>query len=128
VWGAEGDSIMPDISRRKFLSLTAAAPLAAGVAGGAALGTSSSSAPALTLSERARRRIQQQHLPNLTLISHEGKQVLFYDDLIKDKAVTLNFFFTHCDEICPLVTANLARVQKLLGNKVGRDIFLHFEA
>lgn len=117
---------MPDISRRKFLSLTAATPLAAGVLGGAALGTSpSSSTPVLTLSEQARRRIQQQHLPNLPLISHEGKRVLFYDDLIKDKAVTLNFFFTHCDEICPLVTANLARVQKLLGDQVGRDIHMY---
>jgi protein SCO1 len=125
-WGAEGDSIMPDVSRRKFLSLTAALPLAAGAAGGAALGTGPlSSAPALTQSERARRRIQQQHLPNLPLINHEGKQVLFYDDLIKDKAVTLNFFFTHCDEICPLVTANLAKVQKLLGNQVGRDIHMY---
>jgi len=77
------------------------------------------------MSERARRRIQEQHLPNLPLISHEGKQVLFYDDLIKNKAVTLNFFFANCDEICPLVTANLARVQKILGHQVGRDIHMY---
>ncbi len=79
----------------------------------------------MTSSERARQRIQVQHLPNIPLISHEGKQVLFYDDLVKNKAVTLNFFYTHCDEICPLVTANLARVQKLLGNQVGRDIHMY---
>ena len=88
---------MPDLSRRKFLSLAAAAPVAAGFLGGAALGTNTSEPPALTLSEQARRRIQQQHLPNVPLINHEGKRVLFYDDLIKNKSVTLNFFYTHCD-------------------------------
>jgi len=121
---------MPDISRRKFVSLAAATPLAAVplVAGfpiGTAFGTTPAAPSALTLSERARQRIQQQHLPNLPLISHEGKRVLFYDDLIKNKCVTLNFFYAHCDEICPLVTANLARVQQLLGNQVGRDIQMY---
>jgi protein SCO1/2 len=51
--------------------------------------------------------------------------VRFYDDLIKDKIVSLNFFFANCDEICPLVMANLAKVQKLLGSQVGRDIFMY---
>ena len=108
------------------MSLTAAAPLALGVVGGASAGAGVASSPsALTSSERARIRIQQQHLPNLTVTSHEGKQLLFYDDLIRNKAVTINFFYAHCDEICPLVTANLARVQKLLGNQVGRDIHMY---
>jgi cytochrome oxidase Cu insertion factor (SCO1/SenC/PrrC family) len=116
---------MPDVSRRNFLSLAAAAPVAAGFLGGAALDANTSEPPALTLSEQARRRIQQQHLPNVPLINHEGKRVLFYDDLIKNKSVTLNFFYTHCDEICPLVTANLAQVQKILGDQVGRDIHMY---
>jgi protein SCO1/2 len=75
--------------------------------------------------ESARKRLQEQHLPNLPLITHEGKRVLFYDDLVKDKVVTLNFFFANCDEICPLVTANLAKVQKLLGDQVDRDIHMY---
>jgi protein SCO1 len=121
---------MPDISRRKFVSLAAATPLAAaplfaGFPAGAAFGATPAAPSALTLSEKARLRIRQQHLPNLPLISHEGKRVLFYDDLIKNKAVTLNFFFANCDEICPLVTANLARVQNLLGDQVGRDIHMY---
>jgi protein SCO1/2 len=121
---------MPDISRRKFVSLAAAAPLAAvplaaGIPYAAALAETAPSTAPLTLSERARQRIQRLNLPNVPLVSHEGKHMLFYDDLVKDKAVTLNFFFTHCDEICPLVTANLARVQKLLGDQVGRDIHMY---
>ena len=121
---------MPDISRRKFVSLAAAVPLAATplVAGfpvNVAFGKTPAAPPALTLSDKARQRIQQHNLPNIPLISHEGKQVLFYDDLVKDKAVSLNFFFANCDEICPVVTANLAKVQKLLGNQVGRDIHMY---
>src|SRR5262245_29719130 len=120
----KGDSIMPDVSRRKFLSLSAGAPLAAGALSAPALAGETGKFVPVT-QESARRRIQEQHLPNLPLITHEGKRVFFYDDLVKDKVVTLNFFFTHCDEVCPLVTANLAKVQKLLGDQVGRDIYMY---
>jgi protein SCO1/2 len=73
----------------------------------------------------ARKRIQELHLPNVPLVTQDGKKVLFYDDLVKDKIVTLNFFYAKCDEICPTVTANLAKVQKLLGGQVGRQIFMY---
>ncbi|HXP40415.1 MAG TPA: SCO family protein [Candidatus Acidoferrales bacterium] len=117
---------MADISRRRLLSWTAMAPVA--VATGVALGGVSSVAGGsgrLTQSELARRRIQRLHLPNVPLLTHEGKQVMFYDDLIKNKAVSLNFFFAKCDEICPRVTANLAKVQELLGADLGTKIFMY---
>jgi protein SCO1/2 len=78
-----------------------------------------------TVSEVARQRIQRLHLPNVPLITHEGKRVRFYEDLVKDKIVTFNFFFAKCEEICPTVTANLAKVQKLLGQDVGRKLFMY---
>lgn len=115
---------MAVVSRRRFLSFAATAPLAAGILSQTAYAASSASTD-LTASERARRRIQQQHLPNVSLTTHEGKQVLFYDDLVKDKVVSLNFFFAKCDEICPLVMANLSKVQKILGDQVGRDVFMY---
>lgn len=111
-------------SRRKFLSLAAAAPLAAGVLSKAAVvGETRKFAP--ITQETARKRIQEQHLPNVPLITHEGKQVMFYNDLVKGRVVTFNFFFAKCDEICPMVTANLAKVQKLLGDQLGRDIHMY---
>jgi len=112
------------VSRRKFLSLTAATPLAAGALSTTAAATEPHKWAPVT-QESARKRIQERNLPNIPLITHEGKRVLFYDDLVKDKVVTLNFFFSHCDEICPLVTSNLAKVQKLLGDQVGRDIHMY---
>jgi len=116
---------MPDLSRRKFLSLTAMAPIATGVISMVPASAAEPRKWAPVTQESARKRLQELHLPNLALISHEGKRMMFYDDLVKDKIVTLNFFFANCDETCPLVMANLAQVQKLMGDQVGRDIHMY---
>lgn len=72
-----------------------------------------------------RERIRQRHFPDLVLTTHEGQKVRFYDDLIKDKIVIINFMYAKCDGICPGITANLVKVQKLLGDRLGRDIFIN---
>ncbi len=41
---------------------------------------------------------------------------------MKGKILLINFFYTDCDAICPLMTENLARVQELLGARVGDEI------
>lgn len=64
------------------------------------------------------------YFPNTELITHEGKTVKFFDDLIKDKIVAINFIYTSCPDVCPLETAQLTRVQKILGDRVGSDV--HF--
>ena len=117
---------MADLTRRKLLSWTALAPLGAttvAAAGTREKGSGQGAGP--TVSDLARQRIQRLHLPNVPLVTHEGKRVMFYDDLVKNKVVSLNFFFAKCDEICPTVTANLAKVQKLLGADVGTKIFMY---
>ncbi|HEV2489083.1 MAG TPA: SCO family protein [Candidatus Acidoferrales bacterium] len=113
---------MKELSRRDLLGAAAMTPLAA-LLPRAAVGAARNPAPGTQ--EYARKRIQQLHLPNVPLLTHEGKRVRFYDDLVKNKIVTLNFFYSKCDEICPTVTANLAKVQKLLGDRVGRQIFMY---
>jgi protein SCO1 len=65
------------------------------------------------------------HLPNVALTAHTGQQFRFYDDLVKDKKVIINFMYAECDGICVPVTRNLVRVKKLLGDRVGRDIFMY---
>jgi protein SCO1 len=65
------------------------------------------------------------YFPNVPLVTQDGKTVRFYDDLIKDKRVLVNFIFTRCTDICPLATAKLAQVQKLLGPRIGRDVFIY---
>lgn len=63
--------------------------------------------------------------PNISLTTHEGKGVRFFDDLIKDKVVVINFMFTRCPDVCPLETARLLEVQKILGDRVGKDVFFY---
>jgi cytochrome oxidase Cu insertion factor (SCO1/SenC/PrrC family) len=59
------------------------------------------------------------------LITHEGKTVNFFDDLIKDRIVAINFIYTHCPDTCPLETAQLVQVQKILGDRLGKDVFFY---
>ena len=109
---------MPEPTRRNLLALAALAPFAgrALAAGSAAAGATPPASP--------REKIRQRYFPNVVLRTQDDKPVRFYDDLVKDKVVTINFFYAKCDEICPVVMANLARVQKLLGDRVGRDVFM----
>ena len=63
--------------------------------------------------------------PNVTLTTHEGTAVRFYQDLVKGKVVLINFMYATCTNTCPTYTANLARVQRLFGDRVGRDVFMY---
>ncbi|MGY2342434.1 SCO family protein [Pseudomonas sp. SDO5532_S415] len=65
------------------------------------------------------------YFPNTLLTDQDGRQVHFFDDLIKGKVVVINFIFTSCSDSCPLETARLRQVQKLLGDRVGKDIFFY---
>ena len=73
----------------------------------------------------SRERTRELHFPDVVLTTHEGKKVRFYEDLIKDKLVVINFMYAKCEGICPGITTNLRRVQKLLGDRVGKDIFFY---
>jgi protein SCO1 len=72
-----------------------------------------------------RELIQRRHLPNVELVTQDGARVHFYDDLVKDRRVVIQFMFTRCKDICPIITHHLAEVQTLLGGRVGRDIFFY---
>lgn len=65
------------------------------------------------------------YFPNIVLRTHENQIVKFYDDLVQGKIVVVNFMYAECKGICTPVTANLIKVQKALGDRVGKDIFLY---
>jgi len=65
------------------------------------------------------------YFPNLPLVNQDGVTVRLYDDLLKGKNVAINVIYTGCTDVCPLETANLARVQRILGDRVGKDIFFY---
>jgi protein SCO1/2 len=112
---------MHNTTRRKMLGLLGLAPVVPFAA--QLLAPNSAAAAAGRLSPRD--KIRQRYLPNVELQTQDGKTVHFYDDLVKDKIVTLNFFYAKCEGICPTVTANLARVQNILGEHVGQDVYMN---
>lgn len=64
-------------------------------------------------------------IPNVEVQAHDGTSYRFYDDLVRDRIVTVNFFFVTCGDICPQIMANLRLVQDLLGPRAGRDVFMY---
>lgn len=77
------------------------------------------------LGQTSRDRLRENYFPNFELVTHEGKKVRFYDDLIKDKIVVINFMYAKCDGICVPVTKKLRKVQEILADRIGRDIFMY---
>lgn len=63
-------------------------------------------------------------IPDVEVLDQDGNELHFYTDLIKNKTVAINFIFTNCTTICPPLAATFARVQKEMGDKVGKDV--HF--
>ena len=112
---------MRTITRRSLIASIGAASLA----GPFIVAAEAQETKALVNTTSTRDRIRARHFPNLLLTTHEGKKVRFYDDLLKDKIVVINFMYVKCERVCPGITANLVKLQKLLGSRLGRDIFMY---
>ncbi len=65
------------------------------------------------------------YFPNVPLVTHDGKTVRYYEDLLKGKSVAVNIMYTSCKDECPLETARLVQLQQLLGDRMGKDIFFY---
>ena len=108
------------IHRRRFLAAAALAPLT---------GQAATAAPEFQPTWpviSAREAMRKRHFPDLVLRTHTGKAVRLYEDLIKDKFVTINFMYINCgDGTCPVTTYNLVMMQQLLKDRVGKDLFMY---
>ena len=84
------------------------------------------SSPRLHLKQRAFRLSgkMSDRFPNILLNTHDNQPVRFYDDLIKNKTVIIDFMWATCDDNCPVKTMNLVKVHRLLGPRLGRDILM----
>lgn len=115
---------MSELTRRAWLAGAGMTALAVGLdSTTAASSKNKQQHPRSQMSPRE--LLQLAHLPNVPLVTQHGKKVRFYDDLVRNKKVVINVMYTNCEKQCPVVTANLVRVQKLLHDRVGRDIFFY---
>ena len=44
---------------------------------------------------------------------------------LKGRQVALNAIFTTCKDVCPLETANMVQLRKVLGERAGREVHLY---
>jgi protein SCO1/2 len=65
------------------------------------------------------------YFPNVVLTDQNGNQHRFYDDVIKNKVVAVQFFFTSCTDVCPAETARLRQVYDILQKRMGHDVFIY---
>ena len=63
------------------------------------------------------------YFPNVVVQTHDGQKALFYDDLLRNRTVLINSMSIR-DRDCAVIR-NLLKVQKLLGNRQGTEIFIY---
>ncbi len=104
---------MMNIQKRSLLAGAAAALAGTGVTAAAR------TTP--VVHQDPREQLRQRHFPNVPLVTHTGKEVRFYDDILKNQKVVINVMYTVCRNICTPVTQNMLEAQRLLGD-FGKDI------
>src|SRR5215472_10250989 len=72
-----------------------------------------------SLLEAQGRRWNADYLPNLPVVTQDGKTLKSYDDVIKDKIVPISLIYTNCRDICPLTTVRIAQVEVLGDHPAG---------
>jgi protein SCO1 len=69
------------------------------------------------VSARGRRRI-----PDPWVLTHDGRRVRFYRDLVRDRTVLVAFMYTRCNGVCPATSGTMARLQARLHQRMGREL------
>jgi protein SCO1 len=57
--------------------------------------------------------------PNPVLISHAGRRVRFYDDLVRGRLVLVNFAYTRCQGNCSPSLGRLLRARSIVAARIG---------
>ena len=66
----------------------------------------------------------EKYFSDVELINQDGQKMRFYSDVLKNKVVVINSFFTTCTSVCPPMNRNLERLQEALGERLGKEAFL----
>ena len=63
-------------------------------------------------------------LKDLPLIDQDGNEVRFVSDVIGDRIVVIDFVYTSCTTVCPVLSALFGQVQSRLGERLGKEVAL----
>lgn len=66
----------------------------------------------------------EKYFSDVELINQDGQKLHFYSDVLKNKVVIVNVFFTACVSVCPPMNRNMEMIQEALGDRLGKQAFL----
>jgi protein SCO1/2 len=58
------------------------------------------------------------------LLDQHGQEVKFVSDVIGDRIVVMDFVYTTCTTVCPVLSAVFGQLQNKLGDRLGDDVVL----
>ena len=61
-------------------------------------------------------------VPDLTVVDQSGRPVAFNSGVIRDRVAVITSFFTTCTAFCPMTQERMARLAKVLGPRMGKDV------
>jgi protein SCO1/2 len=63
-------------------------------------------------------------LQDLELVDQDGRPLRFRSEALGDRIVAIDFIYTTCTTICPVLSSLFAEVQDRLGERLGRELWL----
>ncbi len=69
-------------------------------------------------------RGSEKYFGDIELVDQHGTHHRLYSDLLKDKVVVINSMFTSCSSACPAMAARLVKIQRWLGDRLGKDVYI----
>jgi len=70
------------------------------------------------------RTVENYAIPEVTLVNQDGKKTRLQDLLRTDKPVLVDFVYTTCTTICPVLSANFSNFQRTLGPEAAAGVRL----
>lgn len=61
---------------------------------------------------------------DVPLLDQHGRTLRLEQDLVADRIVVMNFIYTSCTTVCPLVSAVMGQLQQQLGERLGTEVQL----
>ncbi len=111
-------------ARRDFLGKAALASVAS-VAAMAAFASVDRLARADSVVVQGVRRAARRPYPDVILRDQNNRPLRLYQEIIRDRVVVINMAYAECAGLCPLVSQNLRRVHKAMGDRVGRTFSMY---
>jgi protein SCO1/2 len=75
------------------------------------------------LPPRSDEEVAREYFTDMPLLTHDGREVRFFSDVLKGRVVLIRSFYTHCQGITPRQDQVLLGLQEMLGERLGRDVF-----